>query len=165
MAEQIITKEYLNELFEYRDGQLYWKFKKSPSVNINKPLGYVANKDRYSKVTINRKSYKLHRIIFLFHKGYLPDYIDHINGNSFDNRIENLRETTYSGNNQNAKTRKDSSSNVKGVYFHKLTNKWTASCQSNKKRYYLGLFDTIEEAEKVVKCARNDLHGEFARHH
>ena len=51
MAEQIITKEYLNELFEYRDGQLYWKFKKSPSVNINKPLGYVANKDRYSKVT------------------------------------------------------------------------------------------------------------------
>lgn len=164
MAEQIITKEYLNELFEYRDGELYWKFRKSPSVKINKPLGYVSKYDRYSKVTIDRKSYKLHRIIFLFHKGYLPDYIDHINGNTLDNRIENLRETTYFGNTQNAKIRKDSSSSVKGVYFHKITKKWSASCQSNKKRYYLGLFDTIEEAEKVVKSARERLHMDFARH-
>ena len=125
----------------------------------------VLRPDGYLQVMIEGQIYLAHRLAWLYVHGVMPThYIDHINGNTFDNVIANLRDATVEQNNQNAKTRKDSTSGIKGVYIHKLTGKWAAACQSNKKRKHLGLFDTIAEAEKAVKSYREQLHGEFARH-
>lgn len=167
MADQDFThsKEYLFSIFDYIDGKLFWIKPLSPNKRLlGMEAGSATKHDRYKKVMIDKKSYKVHRLVYFMHHNYFPVYIDHINGNTFDNRIENLRDVTYTQNNQNAKIRKDSTSGVKGVYLHKATGKWTASCQANKKRLHLGLFDTIEEAEKAVKSAREQLHGSFARH-
>jgi HNH endonuclease/AP2 domain len=162
--DSTLSQNLVAELFSYEDGCLYWNKQKSPSVNLFEKAGSSSEKDRYLRVMINHQSYKVHRLVFLLHHGYMPNYVDHINGDTFDNRIENLRDATYAQNNQNAKIRKDSTSGVKGVFFHKATGKWTASCQVNKKRTHLGLFLTIEEAEKAVKSFREQSHGEFARH-
>ena len=163
MAEQIITKEYLNEVFEYKDGHLYWK-KPGGKRYINKLAGAVV-KNKYIQIQHNGKRMLAHRLIYMMFHGYLPEFVDHINGNGFDNRIENLREVTHSQNLMNSKLRDTNKTGVKGVHWHKKSQKWYAVITTNKKQKHLGQFDTIEEAEKVVKCARNDLHGEFARHH
>ena len=163
--DSTLSQNLVAELFLYKNGCLFWKKKKSPSVNLFEKAGSASEKDRYLRVMINKQSYKVHRLVFLLHHGYMPRYIDHINGDTFDNRIANLRDATYAQNNQNAKIRKDSTSGVKGVFLHKASGKWAASCQVNKKRQHLGLFATIEEAEKAVKSFRNQHHGEFARHY
>jgi hypothetical protein len=162
--DSTLSQNLVAELFLYEDGCLFWKNRKSPSVKLFEKAGSASAKDRYLRLMINHQSYKVHRLVFLLHHGYMPNYVDHINGDTFDNRIENLRDATYAQNNQNAKIRKDSTSGVKGVFLHKASGKWAASCQVNKKRQHLGLFLTIEEAEKAVKSYREQSHGEFARH-
>lgn len=163
-SNSTLTQDLLKELFLYKNGYLLWKKAKANNVKLFEKAGSASKSDRYLRVMINKTSYKVHRLVFLYHHGYLPKYIDHINGDTFDNRIANLREATCPQNNQNAKIRKDSSSGIKGVYMHKATGKWTASCQVNKKRTHLGLFTTIDEAEKAVKSFREQHHGSFARH-
>lgn len=163
-ANFTLTQDLIKELFLYKNGCLFWKVKKANNVKLFEQVGSASKTDRYLRVMLNKKSYKVHRLVYFLHYGYMPKYIDHINGDTFDNRIANLRDATVEQNNQNAKIRKDSTSGIKGVFIHKLTGKWAAACQSNKKRKHLGLFDTIAEAEKAVKSYREQLHGEFARH-
>ena len=63
-------------------------------------------KHRYlsMRAYINGQRYHIlmHRVVWAWHHGRLPTMqIDHINGNGFDNRIENLREVTQSENMRN----------------------------------------------------------------
>lgn len=44
---------------------------------------------------------RYHHVVWVWHKGYWPAELDHINGDKSDNRIENLREVTRSENNLN----------------------------------------------------------------
>ena len=107
----------------------------------------------------------IHRIVWERSNGKKPKgfQIDHINGDILDNRIENLRLATYAENQWNAKKRIDNKSGVKGVCWHKVTKRWMAQIKQNKILYYLGVYETIKEAERVVKKKRLELHGEFAR--
>ena len=99
----------------------------------------------------------------MFH-GSLPDHIDHIDGNRLNNRIENLRSASKVENGQNAKLSKANKSGFKGVSWYKASSKWAAECWVNKKKHYLGYFDTIEQATFAVKSFREQNHGLFARH-
>jgi hypothetical protein len=101
--------------------------------------------------------------VFLYHHGYIPDYIDHINGDSLDNRIENLREATQSLNGANSKLAKSNTSGFKGVTWRKDTKKWMAQITKNKKHYNLGSFENIEAAATAYRIAAEKLFGEFAR--
>lgn len=106
---------------------------------------------------INRvpKFVYIHRLILNF------DKIDHINCNGLDNRKINLRECTQSQNMSNCKKRIDNTSGYKGVSFHQKNKKWVAEIQSNKKRYYLGLFDSREDAHAAYVEAAKKYHKEF----
>ncbi len=157
------TQEQVKSLFNYKDGDLYWK--KSLTKNhfeLNKKAGSLRG-NKYLRVFINKKSYANHRIIFLYHYGYLPKFIDHIDNNKLNNKIENLREATVQQNNCNTKLRKDNTSGIKGV--HKVQKKWLVRVQINNKRKIIGRFDDLELAELVAIEARNKYHKEFARHH
>jgi len=155
-----INKQQLRELFNYRDGSLYWIL--SPRSGI--PDGSIAGclgGSGYISITVNRKAYKAHRLIFLYHYGYLPQYIDHINRIKTDNRVENLRCATKSQNGINAKLRKDNTSGIKGV--SKFGKKWIAFIKNNKKRIHLGTFEDIRDAETAVCKKRFEIYGEFAK--
>lgn len=120
-----------------------------------KKKGYIA-------IKVNGKTYKAHRLAWLYVYGVFPkEQTDHLNGIKSDNSIKNLREATASENMLNRKHFKNSASPFKGISFHKGQGKWTAKIQVNKKRLWLGSFNTINSAVKAYKEAAIKLHGNF----
>lgn len=105
----------------------------------------------------------LHQVIFLMHHGYIPDYIDHADGNSINNRIENLRAATQSQNMGNSRAKKTNTSGYKGVTFRKDTNKWQASVMVNGKHISLGSHPTKEKAAEAYKRGAKIYFGNFSR--
>lgn len=89
--------------------------------------------------------------------------VDHKNGNTLDNRKENLRVCRQLGNSQNRVISKNNSSGYKGVSWYPATKKWKARIGVNWKRICLGYFDTPEEAYKAYCEASEKYHGEFGR--
>jgi hypothetical protein len=163
MAEKILSQEYLHQLFEYRNGDLYRKIKKSPNAMPGQKAGTL-QKNGYFAICIDRKRQYIHRIVFMMHYGYMPKTIDHIDGNSKNNQIENLRDVTHSQNICNQKLRSDNKSGIKGIGWHKAANKWRAVIAFEKTQYHLGLFENIKDAEKAIHQKRIELHKDFARH-
>ncbi len=78
---------------------------------------------------------RLHRLIMNAPKGVL---VDHHNGDSLDNRRDNLRLATHSQNSCNKQKKKNASSVFMGVCFYKSRNKWSANICHNNKRIWLG---------------------------
>lgn len=158
----MITQERLIKLFNYRDGNLYWAISPNPKIKIGLITGQSVNSDGRKTVCINKKRYLLSRIIFLHQKGYLPEFVDHIDGNKTNNCIENLRPANYVQNNRNACLRKDNKTGIKGVT--RKSNKWYVQLRCDEKRKSFGYYDDIELAELVAIEARNKFHSDFARH-
>ena len=98
------------------------------------------------------------------HYGSLPKSIDHIDGNSLNNKIENLRACTASENLCNARLRSDNTSGVKGVDWFKPQQRWRARVKLDKKEFHLGYFHTKEEAIDAVMANRNKIHKDFSRY-
>ena len=155
----MITQSKLKELVDYVDGMLVAKTN-SKCRKVGDTLSSLTDKG-YLRSSVGGKSYRIHRLVFLYHHGYMPIQVDHIDGNRMNNKIENLRAATSSQNNQNRKA--ISSSGIKGVVWHKQSNKWVASICVNRKSVHLGSFLSIEEAALVANKARQSAHGEFYR--
>ena len=158
----MITQQLLHELFKYKDGNLYWKVKPCKNISIGAKAGSKAH-NGYLVVGIKNKVYLIHRIVFMLHHGYLPKFIDHIDEDKTNNKIENLREATSSENKCNISLKKNNTSGIKGVFWEKSRKKWRASCIKNGKRYDAGFYADIEDAKKAVEILRNSIHGSFAK--
>lgn len=150
----MLTQSQIIDLFEYRDGRLYWRKNK-------KRAGYITPQG-YLRIGHNYESTFAHRLIFILHHGYSPEFVDHIDGDKLNNRIENLRAVTRSQNQCNARLRKDSFTGLKNVTRHR--NKWQVRIRFNNKLTHIGTFDDLELAEFVASEYRDKYHGEFARH-
>lgn len=88
--------------------------------------------------------------------------VDHIDGDTLNNQCSNLRIVNQSQNNANQIGAKvGSKSGVKGVYWHKGAKKWCAEVVHLKKKYYLGVYDTLEEARQARNSKAKELHGEY----
>jgi len=155
-----LTQAQANELFEYNDGSLLWKNRANNLKHCSKNAGHLDN-DGYLRTRVNGKLYLNHRIIFLMKNGYFPKIVDHIDGNKLNNKIENLRKATKSQNSLNKKTRVDSRSGIKNVYWYKPTEKWKVAISINQKRKHIGYFENLELAELVALEASNKFHGAF----
>ena len=146
-------------LFEYKDGELFWK-QRGRSRQLGRPAGAV-NRDGYRRIKYQGKLYATHRLVWTYHGNDPVAFIDHINGDVLDNRIENLRSATHSQNCMNRRVRFDSKSGVKGVTWKK--DKWYTCVILDYKRHSAGSFDNKEEAIVALDKLREELHGEFAR--
>ena len=123
----------------------------------------TVSKGGYLKALINRKPYRLHRIIFMMHHGYLPKYIDHIDGNPANNRIDNLRAATSSQNNLNRGKHKRNTSGYKGVTWVATQSRYSARIAIGNKRLFLGYFDDPKEAHEAYCNAAKEHEPKFVR--
>lgn len=160
-----ITQERLKQLVTYNpdSGIFYRKTTFGKSIAGNE----TGTKSMYGYllITIDRKSYRAHRLAWLYMYGCIPNgHIDHINGIRTDNRIKNLREADYFKNAWNSKVQKNNTTGVKGVSFNKKSRLYDASVCKNNKRYYVGGFKTLDEAKIAIEEFREYLHGEFVNH-
>jgi len=135
---------------EYKTIPDVW-FKIKPTFNINQS-GY-----KLYKLRINKKNYLLSRIVFKAHNNDWDitdvsknNQIDHININSIDNRIENLRILTQQQNNCNR--------NAKGYYWDKAKKKWRARIKINGKQKSLGYFKKEEDARQSYLKGKEIYH-------
>lgn len=158
----MLSKEQLLEIFEYKDGELYWKTHTGNRYKTNKIAGYL-HPSGYKYTGVLGKRYKNHRIIWMMHYGFLPKEIDHIDRNKQNNRIENLRESNRVLNMQNVDMRKNNSSGFKNVYWHKGNKQWQVKMNIDKKTKLFGYFDNLELAGLVAEEARNKHHKYFAK--
>jgi hypothetical protein len=102
----------------------------------------------------------MHRLL----TGFKRKIVDHINGNTLDNKLENLRFCTTSQNNQNRKSRSPrKSSKFKGVSWSKAANKWAAVIKVDKKQKHIGAFENEIDAARAYDEASRKYHGEHGR--
>lgn len=103
-----------------------------------------------------QKTINLHRTVV----GMIPKgmHVDHINGDTLDNRRENLRVVGRDVNNRNRVAgSKNSKTGILGVY--PGNGKFVATIKSNGAPQYLGTFETIEQAQKARLQAEKKLWG------
>jgi hypothetical protein len=117
---------------------------------------------RYLQVGVEGKQYLVHRVVWAIAYGSWPDGdLDHINGDTADNRLENLRVATRSQNQWNKRASKSSKTGIKGVrMIH--NGRFRAQIQAKGVELHLGYFDSAEAAGKAYDRAAKRLHGEFA---
>jgi len=160
-----LTAERARELLSYDQfsGVLTWRVDRGGSARAGSVAG-AQHDARYLRLTIDRKSYKAHRVIFLLMTGCWPNpRCDHIDLDKTNNRWKNLREATVSQNGANRQHQINSASGVKGVIWLKRNNKWLARIKFHGKMIHVGLFADLEQARSAYKVAADRYFGEFAR--
>lgn len=119
------------------------------------------NGKTYFRTERKTKGIRLHRLVMNAEKGVS---VDHINGDTADNRKINLRFATTSENNRNAKKYKSNSSGYKGVSWRGGRSKrWRVRIVVDGKRQSVGNYLTKEEAFEAYCDAAKRHYGEFAR--
>ena len=124
--------------------------------NISKYYGKSSGDYFYASSDKNKVS--LHRYLTDAPKGKV---VDHINGNTLDNRISNLQICNHNENIMKSKKRTDNVSGHQGVHWFTKTSKWMAYININKKRKHLGYFNTYEEALEARLNAEKEYWGKF----
>jgi len=122
----------------------------TPRVSIKK-RGYKCCQVYISDENDKQRNQKIHRLVataFLPNPDNLP-VVDHIDRNSENNRLDNLRWYSQSDNNRNTNVRKDNKSGHKGVYWMEAKQKYKAEVSLNKKNIHIGVYKTLEEAVKA----------------
>jgi hypothetical protein len=117
----------------------------------------TSDSQRYFRVGVGRRSYKVHRIIWKMVTGDDPRnmLIDHKDLDGANNRWSNLRLATHQENQWNKKVYGKRSGLPKGVHYNKKRAK------PYRAQIVLGSFETAEEAERAYLTAAARLHGPF----
>lgn len=144
----MLTQKRLKELLHYDPltGIFTRLTRQSSNTKVGDIVGYKDNIG-YLSARMDDKLYFLHRIAWLYVKGYFPEYqIDHKNGIRDDNRFTNLRHVTNSCNMQNTKKYCTNKSGFPGVHWHKAASKWAARLTINYKESHLGCYEEVLDA-------------------
>jgi hypothetical protein len=156
MAEIPLTKGYV-ALVDDEDAHLgkhRWCATVSPRAVYARRRVYVGKIDgRYRYTHLS-----LHRAIMVPPPGL---QVDHINGNTLDNRRANLRLATNLQNHGNRKPDKANRTGLKGV--ERVGNRWRARIGVRGTVRRLGHFATAEEAARAYDAAASEAFGRFAR--
>lgn len=161
------TPQRLRDLFEMKDdGSLLWAH---PPKNHPDLCGRLAgnpipthNGKVYWIVQVDGRKHRRAQITFCMTNGYWPTpQVDHINGNSLDDRPVNLRVATVTQNAWNHKGRAKRSPLPMGIR-SAASGRYVARIAVNKRKICLGTFDSVEQASRAYQDARRHHFGEFA---
>lgn len=145
-------------LLEYNeiDGGLVWKVRVS---NIQKgQIAGTKNGTKYRQIRIDGKVVMEHRLVWFHVNGEWPKgEIDHINGETCDNRIENLRDVSGGVNMQNLRSPR-STNKVGLLGVTQVGKRFRATIRLNYVAKYLGMYDTPEQAHDAYLNAKRLLH-------
>lgn len=128
----------------------------------------IGNRGRYNYVKLykngKRKLISLHRLIYEAHNGTIPEnmVIDHIDNNSYNNNIKNLRLCSISENVMNRSITYNKSTGIKNISFIKKHNSYRVCIKKKNCKEYQKEFKTLEEAIEHKKIKLKELHGEYA---
>lgn len=135
-----------------------WRIPRKPVKNYTTPNS--GTRCRYIAIYVNDRLDLVHRILWvLYHKKNIPEnmFIDHIDGNTSNNSIDNLRLTDNRGNCQNKKNHRDG--HLVGTKL-RPSGKWVARITIDRKQIHIGTFTTKEQAHEaylnVLKGLSND---------
>ncbi len=168
--EHNLTYERLTELLSYDPTSGFFVWLKKPSARSNRIkagciAGCVKNDSGYVVINIDGHSFRAHRLAWFFsYRKWPEEFIDHINHNKSDNRLENLRCATKHQNGWNLRMPSTNTSGVKGVCWDKRAGCWVAQCWVQGKHYRVGRFQDIAEAEEAMIKFRESHHKEFCNH-
>jgi hypothetical protein len=187
LKEKDLTQKIVKECFDYHeDGYLIWKDR--PDYHFAKPSSkkiYTTQKvgkraGRWHKRTDRTKegfgywvtsltidgelgAFKLHRLIFMRHHGYFPEVVDHVDNDTDNNKIENLRESSSKTNIYNMYKPKHNTSGYKGVTTLSKINKFRAEITCKNVWFHMGHYEDPRDAACVYDYVAQLLFGEFAR--
>lgn len=150
------TKEEISKFFEIIDGKLWRRSFINGRGHFRQPRPIIVvslSKNGYYLVRYKDRMIMYHTIIWLLHNSDIPPdkFIDHINGDRFDNRIENLRLVTPRENGQNQIQHRNGK--LVGTSLHKPSNKWRSRIEIKRKGFSLGYYDTELEAHLAYVSA------------
>lgn len=159
MARPIITAARLREALHYEPetGNFTWLIKPNRSVMIGDVAG-SQDRDGYVCIRICGRSYRAHRLAWLYVHGVLPpSQIDHKDAIRSNNKWPNLRIATNAQNKQNMrKARSDNRVGLLGVFPDR--DKWRARITIDSKKVSLGTFETPELAHAAYLAAKHAMH-------
>jgi hypothetical protein len=116
---------------------------------------------KYLQVVLDRKYYKMHRLIWCWMTGRWVAQVDHIDRDALNNKWENLREATASQQQGNTGLSSRNTSGFRGVQWVVERDKWRAVITRNGKITNLGYSSDLQEAAAVAASARKEYFGEF----
>lgn len=171
-AKDIPPQAILRQLFDYESetGFLYRKLNSLTSARgwtLPGTRAFLNETSKgYYRGGLLGRNVMAHRVVWKWHHGTEPEEIDHINGIKTDNRIENLRPASRQENNRNSAIRKNNTSGVQGVCWHKTKKRWIAAIRANGRSVEIGSFRTLSEAAEARKSAEGNFgyhpnHGRF----
>lgn len=155
--------ERLRELFDYnQDGT----FTRLISCG-NQKKGVIAKgkleKHGYKRILVDGDHYLFHRIVWQWHYGDDPKFVDHINNDRGDSRIENLRRVDKNQNCQHQLLPKNNTSGFFGVSWYKKKSSWKVSITTNHVKKSLGQSKDLKTAVLKYNDACIKYHGEFGK--
>ena len=160
--------DYLSTKFKIdtENGVVYWASRpKNNRVFVGQEAGLAKeqhNGKKYWVITLDGRKIKRSQLIYLFVHGFqCEQLIDHINGDSLDDRSANLRSATITQNAWNHKCRARKINLPMGVR-NNSSGKYQARITVNKKVIYLGAYNTPEEADLIYQQKRKEYYGEYA---
>ena len=155
----MLTAERLRLVLDYdaTTGAFRWRERRQ-GVRADGTAGCVCKRRNTVVIFVDGKLYLAHRLAWLHVHGEWPrQQVDHIDGDSLNNRIANLRDVSVSVNQQNRKrAARHSSSGVMGV--RARNGRWAAEIRVNGRVHRLGRFDTPEAAHAAYIAAKRRLH-------
>jgi hypothetical protein len=160
----MLTRHKLKSLLHYNPRTGLWtNLVDRTRKNAGKRAGWI-NENGYVELSVSGRYYKSHRLAWFYMTGRWPQHqIDHKNTSRSDNRWNNLRVATHGQNRRNCTKYANNTSGLKGVSWHVQHGKWQAQIQIDKKKQYLGFFNTPEQAYKAYTIAAKKHFGKFAR--
>lgn len=125
--------------------------------------GYAYRHAPDARVKGKRKRYSqsMHRYLMGLEYGD-KRAVDHKSGNKLDNQKINLRVCTRGENNLNVGRRSNNKSGFKGVHWCNTWGRWVARIKKDNKKYFIGNFESAEEAYRAYCAKAVEIHGEFA---